>query len=486
MSFLKLKILKELFWSLGDSFGTYILRFGFSLLIARQLSPHDYGLMGMIIIFLTIGNILFEGGFGMGLIQKSKPTEIDFSSVFYFNVFASIIIYIVLYFSSNIIAKFFNEPLLIDIIRISSITIIFAALTSIQIVILNIELDFKIQAIINGIATIISGIIGVFMAYNNYEVWALVFQLLILNIVKLVGFWIVSKWRPRLIFEKDSLLKLSKFSNKIFIQGITGVLFTKSYFPLIGKFFSISELGFYTTASNFSEIIVKQFTNAYHKVFFPVLSSVKNSNSFKSKYISIYRMLSIILVFISTVAIISTPTFIEISIGKKWLPSVILMQLFLIEGLFFGLYMLNNNVFNAKGDSGLSLKVDSLNKGLMFLSILMTFKFGIVWLIAGQVMSSLISFIYSIFIINKKYLYKTRDLHVNYLKLLLIGIIIVFFDQFILQNYILSKFLLLFSQVTLSSMLFVFFVLFFKVTGVKEIVIISEKYLPVFIVKRFK
>tara|TARA_X000000950_G_scaffold106258_1_gene133823 strand:- start:21187 stop:22647 length:1461 start_codon:yes stop_codon:yes gene_type:complete len=486
MGFLKLKILKELFWSLGDSFGTYILRFGFSLLIARQLSPHDYGLMGMIIIFLTIGNILFEGGFGMGLIQKGKPTEIDFSSVFYFNVFVSIIIYVILYFSSNIIAEFFNEPILIDIIRISSITIILAAFTSIQIVILNIELDFKIQAIINAIATLISGIIGVFMAYNNYEVWSLVFQLLILYVVKLAGFWIVSKWRPTFIFEKQSLIKLSKFSNKIFIQGITGVLFTKLYFPLIGKFFSVSELGFYTTASNFSEIIVKQFTNAYNKVFFPVLSSVKNSTSFKSKYISIYSILSIILVFISALAIIITPAFIEIVIGKKWLPSVIFMQLFLVEGLFYGLLMLNETIFNAKGDSGYSLRIDIIKKTLLMLSLFISYRYGIVWIIIGQVFSTFTTFIYSIFLVEKKYSIITKNLNMEYLKILFVATIIFSIDHFILQKYFNNIIYLFLGEILILPITFILLIFILKIKGLKYIVTISKKYLPLFIVNQFK
>jgi O-antigen/teichoic acid export membrane protein len=289
-----------------------------------------------------------------------------------------------------------------------------------------------------------------------------------------------------LIFEKESLVKLSKFSNKIFIQGITGVLFTKLYFPLIGKFFSVSELGFYTTASNFSEIIVKQFTNAYNKVFFPVLSSIKNSTSFKSKYISIYSMLSIILVFISALAIIITPAFIEIVLGEKWLPSIIFMQLFLVEGLFFGLLMLNETIFNAKGDSGHSLRIDIIKKTLLMLSLFISYRYGIVWIIIGQVISTFITFIYSIFLVEKKYSIITKNLNTEYLKILFVATIIFSIDHFILQKYFKNIIYLFLGEISILPIIFILLIFILRIKGLKNIVIVSKKYLPLFIVNQFK
>ena len=487
MSGLKSKVLIQIFWSLIDSFGTYVLQFAFSIAIARVLSPSDYGLIGTIVIFLSVGNILSEGGFGMALIQKKQVSKIELSTVFYFNLIMSLVFYGIIFLFANFISEFFDKPILVAIIRVSALTIIIGAVSSIQIVILTRELDFKRQTIISSIATVLSGAVGVIMAYNGYAVWALVFQLLVLTLIKTIGLWTISNWRPSFIFDWQSLLKLNRFGINIFAQGITEILFSKAFFPLIGKIFSTAQLGFYTTASNFSEMIVKKASIAYGRVLFPVLSSInQDTESFKEKYSLIYSLLSLVIIPISIISIIVVPTFVEFALGVKWLQSINLMQLFLLEGFFFVLLMLNQNTFNAMGESDVSLKVDVLKKVLIFSTLLFAFKFGIEALIIGQILSSIAAFLYSMFFIKNKYLIKISVLNYDYCKLLIIGIGIFFIDQFIFQKLTISNGSLLITEIFISPIIYILLIYIFKIKALQKFSIFFENHLPIFIVNIIK
>lgn len=488
---LKAKALNSLFWSFTDSFGAYFIRFGFSVAIARALAPADYGLMGMIIIFIAIGNILTESGFGMALIQKKDVNNIDFSTIFYFNVVVSIIIYGILYFSAYNIADFYNQPILVNVIRVSALTIVFGALSLIQTTLLSRELNFKKQTYISLSSTIISGTTGVLIAYNGFAVWALVFQTLAGTIIRLVLLWLTCDWRPSGIFDLKSFKDLYKYGYKIFLQGLGDVFFTKIYYPLIGKYFSTTQLGYYTNATSFSEILVKQTTIASGRVLFPVMSSIQEDiERLKRSYATIFHLLSFVMFPISIIAILSSHTFVAFFLTTKWLPAVPYMQLFLLEGFFFTLYMLNQNTFNAIGDSGLSLKVDLIKKTLMVLSLLIAFQLGIKALIIGQVLSSFMVFIYSMSYIKRKLKIGMRYLLFDVFKLLLITGFIILIDVFILQKYIEGSGVLLLSKVIILSLSYLVFGYILKVNGMNDSASLFANYIPIkiklIITRRFR
>lgn len=408
---LQQKTTSGLFWSFLDSFGSQVIRFGFGIAIARALSPTDYGIMGMIVIFISLGNLLTESGFGMALIQKKDATEADYSTVFWFNLFVAIIIYMFLFISAGKIADFYNQPLLIDVIRIVAFSIVLNALGIIHYTILNKKIEFKKQAYVRLGAVIPTGIIGVVLAYNGFAVWALVIQSLASGVITTFGIWFVHKWRPQFTFSIASFKELYKYGSKVFISGLLDVLFSKIYFPLIGKYFPVAQLGYYVKAEGFYRLIVRQVAIAYGRVTFPAFSSIQNEpERFLKNYLKIYRLLAFILFPLTFISIASSPSLIQVLLTDKWLPIVPFMKVFFIEGYFFSLYMLNINVFYAKGRSNIPLKIEIFKKALLILSVFIAFKYGIEALIWGQLISSFIVFIISTIIIRN-----LIDVQISYL-----------------------------------------------------------------------
>ncbi|MBE0675752.1 MAG: lipopolysaccharide biosynthesis protein, partial [Bacteroidales bacterium] len=358
MEGLKAKTARGVFWSFLDSFGVYLVKFGFSIFIARTLSPEDYGLMGMIVIFISLGQMFMQSGFSMALIQKKESSNADLSTAFWFNVLAALAIYLVLFFSAGAIASFYQKPVLVNITRIAAIGIVLNSLCSVQVSILTKRMDFKKLTGINLVGALFSGITGLVLALRGYAVWALVFQTLAGNVIYLAGLWMTSRWRPALIFNVSAFRSLFGFGYKILLQGLTDVLFTKIYFPLIGKSFSAAQLGFYTNASRFYEIFIRQTSNSVNRVIFPAFSAMQDEKErFNKNYVRSFNLLATLMSAGSLILIIASRPFVSVALTDKWLPAVPFMQLFFIEGFFFPLLLFNLNILNSLGKSGLSLRI---------------------------------------------------------------------------------------------------------------------------------
>ena len=396
MESLKARTARGIFWSFLDSFGVYLVKFGFSIVIARTLSPEDYGLMGMIVIFISLGQMIMQSGFSMALIQKKDSNTEDLSTSFWFNVIAALVVYIILFFSARAIASFYGKPILISITRVAALGIIFNALCSVQVSILTKRMDFRRLTGINMTGALISGTTGLIMALKGYAVWALVFQTLAGNLIFLIGLWISSRWRPSTVFSVKSFRSLFSFGYKIMLQGLTDVIFTKAYFPLIGKFYPLSQLGFYTNASRFNDLFIRQTSNSVTRVIFPAFATIQDEKErFNTNYIRSFNLLAALMFLGSVILIVSSRPFISIALTDKWLPAVPLMQLLFIEGFFFPLLMFNQNIICSVGKSGLSLKIDIIKKAAILISIILVFRVGIEALIIGMVAASGLAFIIS-------------------------------------------------------------------------------------------
>jgi len=396
MEGLKAKTTRGLFWSLLDSFGVYIVKFGFSIIIARTLSPDDYGLMGMILIFIAMGQVLTQSGFPAALVQKKDVTANDYNTTFWFTVLAGITVWVILFFSAGAIARFFDRPLLTAVTRVASLGIVINALGSVHVAILTRDLNFRRQTWLNFIGTVVSGITGLTMALRGYAVWALVFQTLAGNLIYIAGLWITSRWRPLFVFDLNSFRSIFRFSYKILLQGIMDVIFTKVYFPLIGKMYAALQLGYYTNASRFHELFIKQSSVSVTRVIFPAFSSVQDDRErFNKNYLSSFNMLAMIMFAGTVLLIICSRPFISLALTEKWVPAVPYLQLFFTEGFFFPLLIFNQNILLSAGRSGLSLKIDIIRKAVIFLSILLVWRVGIEALIAGQVAATAIALLIS-------------------------------------------------------------------------------------------
>jgi len=424
MESLKSLTARGLFWSFLDSFGVYLIKFGFTIVIARTLSPEDYGLMGMIVIFISLGQMLMQSGFSMALIQKKETTQDDLSTAFWFNIITAGVIYVILFLSAGGIASFFGKPILVSITRVAAIGIILNSLCSVQMSLLTKKMDFKKLAWINLAGALISGTTGLILALMGYAVWALVFQTLTGNAIYLAGLWITSKWKPRLVFSIQSFKSLFDFGYKILLQGLTDVIFTKSYFPLIGKLFPLAQLGFYTNANRFYDLFIRQTSNSVNRVIFPAFAIIQEDKErFNANYIRSFNLLATVMCMGSVLLIIVSRPFIEVTLTEKWLSAVPLMKLFFIEGFFFPLLLMNLNILNSSGRSEASLKIDIVKKGLIALSVILLFRFGIEALIIGQVTTTFIAFSVSLVVIRKYHNVRLNKICITLIRLcIIIGI----------------------------------------------------------------
>ena len=470
MESLKAKTTRGLFWSFLDSFGVYAVKFGFSIVIARTLVPEDYGLMGMIVIFISLGQMLMQSGFSMALIQKKDSNDTDHSTAFWFNLGTAIAIYLILFFSAGSIATFFGKPILVNITRVTALGIIVNSLCSVQVAILSRNMDFRKMTWINLVSALVSGITGLVMALSGFHVWALVFQTLAGNVIYMAGLWISSRWRPSMEFDRASFRSLFGFGYKILLQGLTDVIFTKAYFPLIGKLYSAHQLGFYTNASRFYELFIRQTANSVTRVIFPAFAAVQDEKErFNTNFTRSFNLLSAFMFPLATILIISSRPFVSIALTDKWLPAVPFMQLFFIEGFFFPLLMFNQNIILSIGRSGLTLKIDILKKVLIVISIFLVFRMGIEALIIGQVTATAVTFLVSTFAVVKIQGIRWQSITRPLLKLFIIVAICLAVNYLIIETRVGSDWMELIIKCTVIPVIFLLLGKLFRLDALNDI-----------------
>lgn len=390
---LKQKTITGMFWSFSDNILNYLTQFIFGIVLARLLSPSEFGLIGMITIFLTVSQSLIDSGFGQALIRKKNATNADFSTIFFFNLLTGLFLFILLFSLAPSIAGFYKEPALLSITRVMSFTLIISSFGLIQRTILTKSINFRLQTKITIISSVLSGIIAIFFAYSGFGVWSLVWRSLIHNFLQVLFLWIYNNWRPRIVFSKNSFLELFAFGSKLLASGLIDTLYKNIYLLIIGKFFSSQELGFYTRADNFNKFPSQVFTNTVQRVSYPVLSTVSNEpEKLKAGYKKVIKT-TIFLTFFGMLgmAAVAKPL-ILVLIGEKWLPSVVYLQLLCFTGMFYPLHALNLNILKVKGRSDLFLNLEIVKKILAVPVIMLGIFTSIKIMIIGMIVHSLLSY----------------------------------------------------------------------------------------------
>ena len=367
--------------------------FFISIILARLLSPSDYGLIGMLAVFVSISNVFIEGGLAKALIQRQDCQDIDFSTAFVANVGMSLVIYLVMFISAPWIAAFYNEPILIPLTRILSLNFILGSFNIVQRAKLMAQVDFKSLAQINVISTIVSGLVGMAMAYWGTGVWALVGQTLCSTIVLIVLLPIYSKWTPSINFSKDSFSQLFGFGSKLMATGVYSVVLNNISTICIGRFYKSSQLGFYTRASQFSEMISSTLYDVLGNVTFPVLSHLQDD---REKLIAVYRkslFLTAMIIFPIMIlcALLARPM-VLILLTEKWLPCVVLMQWLFLARMFTPLSAINMNILNAIGRSDLFMKLDFSKAPLILVVLAITIPISVEAITIGSFCTSFICF----------------------------------------------------------------------------------------------
>lgn len=365
-------------WSSIGRFSSQGISFVLGLVLARLLLPSDYGMLGMLGVFTAFAGSFIDCGFASALIRKLNRTETDCSTIFYYNLGASLLVYVIMFCCAPFIADFYGQPLLTNVVRIASLTLPLGALCSVHSNLLHCQLRFKDIAIGNILAAFFSGCIGLFLAYNNYGVWALVFQGIAASLVSCCYLWKISGWKPLWIFSVSSFKELFGYGSKLMLSGWLNTIYAQLSPLIIGRFYSSSALGYYTRAQSYVYFPCSNVMGVLHQVVFPVLSRLQNENE---QLIAIYRKyIKICAVFIfcgmSALAALSKPLVILL-LTDKWLPCVPIMMLLCFSFMFSFVNTINLSLLQIKGRSDLFLRLEVIKKVISVTMILLSASWGI-------------------------------------------------------------------------------------------------------------
>jgi O-antigen/teichoic acid export membrane protein len=393
---------KGFLWNAMEKFSVKGIQFVIGIILARLLMPADFGLIGMIAVFIAISQSFIDSGMGSGLIQKQDRSNKDFSTVFVFNFGLSFLFYVLLYISAPYIALFYETPLLVPIIRVVGINIIISALAIVQRTRLTIDMDFKTLAKVNVLAELVSGPIAVYFAYVGYGVWSLVIKQIIGSVIMVLLLWSYSRWQPSLLFSKESFKKLFRFGSNLLISGIYAQIMNYIYNIFIGKYYAASQLGNYTQGKQLAELPALTISGILSQVTYPLLSGLQNN---RLKMVSVFRNLIkmsafVIFPMMTCIAILSDP-FIRLFLGDKWLSAIPIMQWMCFARIFYPLSALNLDILNANGRSDLFLKVDLSKAPLMIIALLITLPISVKAMVIGQVIYSLICYFINAYVPGK-------------------------------------------------------------------------------------
>ncbi len=381
-------------WSTVERFSVQGVQFLLSFVIARQLSPSDYGLIAMLAIFMALAQMFVDAGFSNALIQKQQRTDADFSTVFYFNIVVGIMLYGLIVACAPLISNFYDQPQLKDIIVFVGLNFIITAFGAVQRAKLTIALDFRRQAYISFAAVVTSGALAVYMAYKGYGVWTLVAQGLVSNTVNTVLLWLTTQWRPKFVFSIASFKDLFGFGSKILVGGFIHALYTNLYTLIIGKCFSPAQLGLFTRAQHTTQIPSLQLTAVLIRVTYPVECRLQNDNTKLADAFYLFVTLTAFGLFPLMVglAVLAEPL-VRLVLTEKWIDCVPLMQILCFAYMFDPVMRMNWDILNVKRRSDYSLKSEIIKKIMAFAILMLTFPLGLRVMCIGLVAYSLLDMI---------------------------------------------------------------------------------------------
>lgn len=391
---LRQKTISGFFWSFIDNFLSKFIHFLFGIILARLIEPADFGLIGMLIFFTSVSQTFVNSGFSQALIRKKNCTNVDLSTVFFFNILISVLIYLVLFFAAGGISNFYKEPRLELLLKVLAMDVVINSFRLIQETILTKNINFKLQTKVSALSSILSGLIGVYFAYNGWGVWSLIWKTITQSLISASLLWIFNSWKPNWIFSIRSLKTLLPFSINVLFTSLISTVYRNTYYLIIGKFFSPVELGYYTRAEQFRNLPSQNINSIMQRVSFPVLSNLQNDNE---KLKSNYRKLIRSTIYITSILLIGMASISErmvlLLIGSKWAPVIPYLQLLCVAGVFHPIHSLNSSILLVKGRSDLHLKLESVFILLSIPVIVTGIMWGIKVLIYGITMHSMFCWI---------------------------------------------------------------------------------------------
>lgn len=405
---LKNKTIKGFGWSAADAFLGQGVTFIVGLVLARLLSPDEYGLIGICLIFTTVLNGIVDSGFSNALIRKKDVTAKDYNTMFLTNMSISIILYIILFFISPFISSFFNRNELIPLLRATGLVLLFNGLTLVQQTILTKRIDFKAKTKASAVSSVISGILGIVLACVGFGVWALVVQVVSRQFMYSVSIFVINRWIPSFFFSKSSFKYLWGFGWKLLISGLLNNIWNQLNQIVVGRFYSPASLGQFTRSQQFASLFSENFSGIIQRVSLPVLSNIQDE---KERLVYVYRriikqtmFISIIIMF--SLAAISEP-FIFVIIGPQWHEAATYLPLISISLCWYPLNALNLNMLQILGRSDIFLYLEIVKKALAIIPILIGIFISIYWMLIVSACFGFVSFVFNSWYAGKKINYNS-------------------------------------------------------------------------------
>ena len=405
---LKSKTIKGAGWSAADAFLAQGVSFIIGFVLARILSPEEYGLIGIVMIFVTVLNSVVDCGFSTAVIRKQDANDDDYNTMFYTNMLFSIILYACLALSSPLIAGFFEREELIQLIPAMGLVLIINALSLTQQTILTKRIDFKAKTKASFLSSVISGIVGVICAYCGFGVWSLVIQMLLQKALYTGVLWILNKWWPSFRFSKDSFHYMWGFGWKLLLSGLLDNIWQQIYQLVVGKFYNPATLGQYTRARHYAALFSSNLTTVVQRVSYPALAGIQDD---KERMVAAYRKVIKVTMFVTAICMlflgaISEPLIVCL-IGEKWLEASTYLPLICISMSLYPLHAINLNMLQVQGRSDILLYLEIIKKIIAILPINIGIFVGIKAMLLASIFAGVISYFLNSYYTRKKLHYSS-------------------------------------------------------------------------------
>ena len=457
---LKKQAIAGIKWTFVQQLSVQIINFAVQIILARLLMPEMFGLVAMVVVFISIGQALMDGGMTSSLIRTKNPDQLDYSTVFITNIIMSLGVYGVIFIAAPYIALFYNQEILTNIIRILSLTFVIRALVAVHMAKLTKEMNFKLQMKLQIPSTIMAGIVAISMAYQGYGVWSLVW----LNLIQAISFTVQTlmfmKWRPSLIFNFERFKYHFNFGYKLTLASLIDVIFNDAYRIVIGKFYSPAAVGFFHQAETLRLFPVQQISTVVGKVTYPLFAKMNDDDALKFAYKITMKLVLVLIVPLMLGLILMAEEGFRFLFGEKWLPAVPYFQILALASIVRPLSAYNLNILKVKGRSDILLRLEIIKKTIGVVLLVVGLNFQVIGLVISLTVFSYISFIINMYFSGSLISYSIKEQLKDTLFLYILGGLVFLLLYFIKYNL---NYISHFDFISIFLYIFLFFFLYYLI-----------------------
>ncbi|WP_180070051.1 lipopolysaccharide biosynthesis protein [Acinetobacter sp. YH16038] len=462
---LKKQAIAGIKWTFVQQFSVQVINFAVQIILARLLMPEMFGLVAMVVVFMSIGQALMDGGMTSSIIRTKNPDQLDYSTVFITNIIMSLGVYGVIFIAAPYIALFYNQEILTNIIRILSLTFVIRALVAVHMAKLTKEMNFKLQMKLQIPSTVMAGIVGISMAYQGYGVWSLVW----LNLIQAISFTVQTlvfmKWRPSLIFNFERFKYHFNFGYKLTLASLIDVIFNDAYRIAIGKLYSPAAVGFFHQAETLRLFPVQQISTVVGKVTYPLFAKMNNDDALKFAYKITMKLVLILIVPLMLGLILMAEEGFRFLFGEKWLPAVPYFQILALASIVRPLSSYNLNILKVKGRSDIFLRIEILKKFIGIALLIIGLNFQVIGLVISLTVFSYISFIINMYFSGSLISYSIKEQLKDTLLLYMLGGFVFLLLYYVKYNF---NYIAHFDFISVFVYIFLFFLIYYLILSVLD------------------